>query len=110
MIEIHIVSGVGDPVVRVRGEVRVVREDLARRHVCVELNEQALRTDPDVQRIEGLDLVELLGAKKVLAERRLAEVDEGVAERVAAKPASVDTSRVRRFRLSRSSLPPSNPR
>ena len=51
---LHVIAGVGDPGIRIGGEVRVLREDLLRRHQLLELYQQALLADPNMQRIEGL--------------------------------------------------------
>ena len=72
--------GVRHPRVAVRREVGVVAEDVLGRDVRRQLDQQALRADPDVQRVEGLALVELVGREVALARRRHAEVDERVGE------------------------------
>ena len=61
--------GVGDPGVAVGGEVRVVAEDLLAGDVGRQLDEQALRADAHVQRVERLALVELVGLEVALARR-----------------------------------------
>ena len=53
----------------------------------LELHEQAALADLRVQRIEGLHRVDALGRHVALAERRHAEVDEGVAQRGCAEAA-----------------------
>ena len=47
-----------------------------------------MMTNPGVQRIIGLGLIELLLGEEALAERRHAEIDEGVLQRRAAMAAS----------------------
>ena len=76
-----------DPAGRERREVRVLGEDLLRRDVLLELDEQAAVADPHMERIERLHLVQPLGRDEALAERRGAEVDEGVLEERAAEAA-----------------------
>ena len=66
---------------RVGREVGVVAEDVLRRDVGGQLDEQAVRADPHVQRIERLGLVELLGGQVALARRGHAEVDEGTSQK-----------------------------
>ena len=65
-----VAASVLDPGARVRREVRVVLEDVARRDVLLELSEQAVAADPDVERIERLCLVQLVCAEEALARRR----------------------------------------
>ena len=48
----------------------------------LELHEEALAADVDVERIERLHLVELLGGQVALAKRRHPEVDDDVLTRV----------------------------
>ena len=72
--------GVREPGVGIGGEVGVVPEDVLRAHVLLELHEEALPAHIGVQRIEGLPGVEILGRHVALAQRREAEVDEGVLE------------------------------
>ena len=64
----------------VRREVGVVAEDVLRGDVGRQLDEQARRTDPHVQRVERLALVQLVGREIALARRRHAEVDERAVE------------------------------
>ena len=52
--------------------------------ILLQLDEEAVVADVDVQRIERLHVVELLGGEVALAERRHPQVDEGVAQRRAA--------------------------
>jgi hypothetical protein len=78
---------VREPGVGVGGEVGVVPEDVFRAHVLLELYEEALPADVGVQRIEGLAGVEILRCHIALAQRREAEVDEGVLEWCAAEAA-----------------------
>ena len=70
-----------DPRVGVGGEVRVLGEDVLGRHELRDLDEPAPLARADVERVEGLGLLELLGREHGLAERRLAEVDDGQLER-----------------------------
>ena len=77
---LHVVARVSDPGIRVGREVCVLREDLLRRHELLELYEQALLADPNVERVEGLHRPKPLRGNVALAERRHAEVDEGVAQ------------------------------
>ena len=74
------IARVGDPGVRVRREVRVLREDLLRGDELLELHQQAALADPHVQRIERLHRARPLGRHIALAQRRHAEVDERVAQ------------------------------
>ena len=78
---IDVAPGVVDPRVRVRREVRVLREDLLGRGQLGYLREPATLTDADVQRIEGLALLELLRREHGLAQGRLSEVDDGQLQR-----------------------------
>ena len=78
---IDVAPGVLDPRVRVRREVRVLREDLLGRGELGYLREPAALADADVQRIEGLALLELLSREHGLAQGRLSEVDDGQLQR-----------------------------
>src|SRR5207244_7164618 len=82
---VRVAARVLDPARRVRGEVRVIGEDLLRTDVLLELDEEAAVADPDVQGEEGLLLVRPLRRHEALAERLRAEVDERVLERGAAE-------------------------
>ena len=70
-----------DPGVRVRGEVRVLGEDVLGRHELGDLDEPAALARAHVERVEGLGLLQLLDGEHCLAERRLAEVDDRQLER-----------------------------
>jgi hypothetical protein len=63
-------TGVLHPGVGEGREVRVLAEDLVGRHVLGQLDQQAAAADPDVERVEGLHLVELGGRQEPLAQRR----------------------------------------
>jgi hypothetical protein len=63
----HVLRRVLDERVRVRGEVRVLREDRLRSHVLGQLDEQAIVADAHVQRVERLHPVELVGGQEALA-------------------------------------------
>ena len=82
-----------DPRRRVAGEVRVLREDLLRRDERGQLHEPAARTGADVQGVERLHLVEPVGRKEALAERRHPEVDDRQLERCAAEAAADTVAR-----------------
>ena len=75
-----------DPGVGVGGEVGVLGEDLVGRHELRDLHEPALLAGTDVERVERFALLQLLGPEHRLAERRLAEVDDGQLERRVAEP------------------------
>ena len=81
---VDVAAGVLDPRVRVGGEVRVLGEDVLGGHELRDLDEPAALARANVQRVEGLALLELLGGEHRLAERRLPEVDDGQRERRAA--------------------------
>jgi hypothetical protein len=51
-----------------------------RSDVLLELHEETALTDAHMERVEGLHAVETLGRDIALAQRRHAEVDEGVPE------------------------------
>jgi hypothetical protein len=82
-----VLAGVGNPGIRVGGEVRVLGEDLARGDELLELHQEALLADVGVQGVERLHPVKLLHRDVRLAERRHAQVDEGHAQRMPAEPA-----------------------
>ena len=66
-----------DPGVAVRREVRVVvGEDRVGREVGRQLDEEAVVADADVERVERLGAVELVGREEILARRRHPEVDK----------------------------------
>ncbi len=75
---VHVPLGMLDPAVGVRAEVGVVGKDRFAAHIFMELHQPALIADVGVQRVERLHRVQLVGAKKALAERAHAEVHEGV--------------------------------
>ena len=81
---VGVAAGVLDPRVGVGGEVRVLGEDVLGGHELRDLDEPAALARANVQRVEGLALLELLGGEHRLAERRLPEVDDGQRERRAA--------------------------
>src|SRR5690606_15131739 len=71
----------GEPGVGEGGEVGVLSaEDVLAGDVLVKLHEEAVLADERVERVEWLHLVELLAGQEALAERRLAEVNEGMRE------------------------------
>ena len=80
-------TGVLDPGVGEGREVRVLAEDLVGRHVLGQLDQEAVAADPDVERVEGLHLVELGGRQEPLAQRRCPEIDERGREGHAAQAA-----------------------
>jgi hypothetical protein len=91
-------AGVVHPAVGVGGEVGVVgREDLLRRDVGRQLHEQAAVADPDVERVGGLRLVELVGPQVALARRRHPQVDERAHERRRAQAARMVQQRSPRW-------------
>ena len=75
---LHEGLGVRDPGVAVGGEVGVVAEDVLGGDVGGQLDQQAPGADPDVQGVEDLAAVELVGGQVALAGRRHPQVDEGV--------------------------------
>ena len=81
-----------DPRVRVRGEVRVLREDPVRRHELRDLHEPASRAHLRVQRIEDLRLAKPRLGQDRLAERRLPEIYETEIQGAAAVPAARPTA------------------
>ena len=84
---VRVATRVLDPGIGVGGEVRVLREDVLGRHELRDLDEPAFSTGARVEWVERLLLLELLGREHGLAERRLAEVDDGQLERRAAMTA-----------------------
>ncbi len=78
--------GVPDPGVRVRGEVRVVAEDLLGCDDVVHLHEEAARAEAGVERVGALVGDGVLGQVRV-AERLEPEVDDRVLEGRAARAA-----------------------
>ena len=80
-------AGVLHPAVGERREVGVLGEDVLGADVLLQLHEPALPADVDVERVERLHRVDLVGAEVALAERRHAEVDDGVPQWRAAEPA-----------------------
>ena len=64
-----IVPRVRQPGVRVRGEIGVLGENLLRGYIVAQLNQETLRTHPDVEGVEMLDPVQLVRRQKGLAER-----------------------------------------
>jgi hypothetical protein len=60
----------------------------------LQLHQEAVLADVGVQRIERLHLVELLDGDVRLAQRRHAEVDEGISQRFATEAAGVSGSSV----------------
>ena len=54
---------------------------------CSSCTSQQLPADVDVERVEGLHRVELVRPEVALAQRRHAEVDDGVLQGLAAEPA-----------------------
>ena len=84
---LDVTTGMVDPRVRVRREVRVLGENALRRDELRDLHEPAGGADPCVQRIEDLGLTQAAFGENRLAQRRLAEVDEAQRERASAMPA-----------------------
>jgi hypothetical protein len=77
---LDVVATVGEPRVRVRREVRVLGEDVLGSDVLLELHQEALLADVDPQGIERLHGVDPAGLDVALAQRRHAQVDEGVSQ------------------------------
>ena len=69
-----------EPAVGVGREVGIVGEDVGGRDVLLQLDEQALLTDVDMERIEGLHVVQVAFVEERLAQRRHPEVDERAAQ------------------------------
>ena len=92
---VDVAARVLDPRIRVGREVGVLREDLVRRDERRQLREPAARADPDVERIEGLHLLEPIGRQEAFAERRLPEVDHRQLERRLAEAAVGSTGMCR---------------
>ena len=88
-------AGVLTQRIGVRREVGVLAEDVLGGHVGRELDEQARLADLHAQRIERLDLVELVEPEEALAQRRCAEIDQLESETNAAEPARVARSHMR---------------
>ena len=74
-------TGVLHPRIAVGRKVCVIAEDLRRGDIGRQLHEQARRADSHVKRVEGLHLIQLLGADKQLTRRRHPQIDEGLRER-----------------------------
>ena len=83
-----VAAGMFHPSRREGREIGVLGEDVRRAHEFRELDQPAMMANPGVQRVIGLGLVELLLGEEALAERRHAEIDEGVLQRRAAMAAS----------------------
>ena len=66
---VRVPARVADPTVGIRREVRVVGEDVGRGDVLLQLHEQALLADVDVERVEGLHLVQVARVEERLAQR-----------------------------------------
>ena len=77
---LRVTASVIDPRIGVRGEVRVLREDVLGRDELRELDEQALLAETHVERVEALHEPELLDGDDALAGRRHAEIDDGTAK------------------------------
>jgi hypothetical protein len=84
---LDVAARVLDPRVGVRREVRVLGEDVVGGDERLELHQQAALADLRVERVERLHRVDALGWHVALAQRRHAEVDEGVAQRGCAEAA-----------------------
>jgi hypothetical protein len=84
---VDIGPGMRKPAVGIGRQVRVLGEDPIRAHVLLHLDQEAPITHVDTQRIEGLHRRQTLGRHVALAQRRHAEVDEGVAQRCGAEAA-----------------------
>ena len=72
------------PAVGVRREVGVLGKDLGRADVLFELNEEASLADEDMERVERLHAIELVGSQEGLAKRRHPEIHERVMQRCCA--------------------------
>ena len=70
-----------DPGIGVRREIGVLGEDLVGSDERRDLREPAVGAHLDVERIEGLHVLQALRREEALAERRLAEVDHRQLER-----------------------------
>src|SRR5947207_3133852 len=77
-----------DPTRGVGREIGVLAEDVVGADVLLQLHQEALVANERVQWIVRLHLVELRGGQKALAQRRHAEIDEGVPDRGLAEPAA----------------------
>ena len=77
---VRVPSGMLHPAIRVRREVRVLPEDLLAVHVPGQLDEQALPTDPHVQRVERLHPLHVLGGHERLAQGLGPKIDDAVAQ------------------------------
>ena len=76
------------PARRVGAEVGVLAEDVLGGDELLQLHQEAVFADLGVQREERLHVVELMGCDVRLAQRAQPQVDEGVAQRRAAKAAA----------------------
>ena len=84
---LHVLPCMLDEGRRIRREVRVLGEDLVRRHERLELDEVAPLAGEDMKREERLHVPDLLRTDEALAERRHAKVDDRQLERCAAEAA-----------------------
>ena len=84
---LDIEAGMFDPACGKRRKVRVLGEDLVRRHVLLQLNQEARLANIGVQRVERLHQVQLIGGDVCLAQRRRSQVEEGRAQRRMAEAA-----------------------
>jgi hypothetical protein len=82
-----VAPGVLEPRGRERREVGVLGEDVLGRDVLLELDQQAAVADPDLERVERLHLVGLVGGEDALAQRRHPEIAQRVGQAGVAEPA-----------------------
>jgi len=94
-----VAAGMVDPRVREGREVGVLAEDHLGRDVFGQLDEPARVTQKQAQRIERLDVVQLIGAQEALAQRRHAEVQDHA--RQGLPTGAAGSGRSARFRAAR---------
>ena len=87
--QLAIALGVRHPARRVRGEIGVFGEDVGGTYELGQLREPACIADANMEGIIGLRLAKLRGGEKALAQRRHAEIDEGVLKPFAAMAAAM---------------------
>ena len=71
-------AAVFDPAIRIRREVRIFAEDMLVADVGLELDQETLAADVDVERVEGLHLVQLVTTHVTFAKRRHSQIHEGL--------------------------------
>ena len=84
-----VLTGVLQPAVRERREIGVLDEDLLRRDVGGQLDQEAPIADIRTQRVERLHAIEILGPEEALAQRADSQVDDDVAQRRGTKAAGL---------------------